>query len=89
MHPGDVKTNIGNNNGWLYKLFYHLLIRPLLKDASISGEAVYYLASEPCLSSVSGRFFNLTIDEKPARHALDRNMGKLIWDMSIQMTESS
>jgi NAD(P)-dependent dehydrogenase (short-subunit alcohol dehydrogenase family) len=89
MHPGDVKTNIGNNNGWLYKLFYHLLIRPLLKDPVISGEAIYYLASAPDMASVSGRFFNLTIDEKPARHALDRSTGKKIWDMSIQMTKSS
>lgn len=86
MHPGDVKTNIGNNNGWLYKLFYRLLIRPLLKDPVISGEAIYYLASAPEMSSISGRFFNLTIDEKPAKHALDRNKGEQIWDISMQMT---
>ncbi len=86
MHPGDVKTNIGNNNGWLYKLFYHLLIRPFLKDPIISGEAIYYLASDPEIHDVSGRFFNLTIDEKPAAHALDRNIGKHIWDISMQMT---
>jgi len=86
MHPGDVKTNIGNNNGWLYKLFYHILIRPLLKDPIISGEAIYYLASDPEMRYISGRFFNLTIDEKPAVHALDRNIGKRIWDMSMQMT---
>jgi NAD(P)-dependent dehydrogenase (short-subunit alcohol dehydrogenase family) len=86
MHPGDVKTNIGNNNGWLYKLFYRLLIRPLLKDPVISGEAIYYLASDPGLSDVSGQFFNLTIDEKPAKHALDRNKGQQIWDISMQMT---
>ncbi len=86
MHPGDVKTNIGNNNGWLYKSFYHLLIRPILKDPIISGEAIYYLAADPEMFDVSGRFFNLTIDEKPAKHALDLNLGKHIWDISMQMT---
>ncbi len=86
MHPGDVRTNIGSNNGWLYKLFYNLLIRPFLKDPAISGEAIYYLASDPEMRHISGRFFNLTIDEKPAAHALDRNIGKRIWDMSMQMT---
>jgi len=86
MHPGDVKTNIGNNNGWFYKLFYRLFIRPLLKDPAISGEAIYYLASDPEMAGVSGRFFNRKIEEKPTRHALDRITGKQIWDMSIKMT---
>ena len=86
MHPGDVKTNIGNNNGWLYKLFFHLVIWPFLKNPAISGEAIYYLASAPEMRDVSGRFFNLTIDEKPAAHALDRSMGKCIWALSMKMT---
>jgi len=86
LHPGDVKTNIGNNNGWLYKWFLHHVTWHFLKDPVISGEAIYYLASDPEMSDVSGRFFNLTIDEKPAAHALDRSMGKRIWELSMKMT---
>ena len=86
MHPGDVKTNIGNNNGWFYRMFNRFLIRPLLKDPVISGEAIYYLASAPEMEHTSGRFFNLTIDEKPASHALDRNLGERIWNLSMKMT---
>jgi len=86
LHPGDVKTNIGNNNGWLYKWFLHHVTWHFLKDPIISGEAIYYLASDPEMSDVSGRFFNLTIDEKPAAHALDRSMGKCIWELSMKMS---
>ncbi|MHC1719400.1 MAG: SDR family oxidoreductase [Clostridiaceae bacterium] len=86
LHPGDVKTNIGNNNGWLYKWFLHHVTWHFLKDPVISGEAIYYLASDPEMRDVSGRFFNLTIDEKPAAHALDRSMGKRIWELSMKMT---
>ena len=86
MHPGDVKTNIGNNNGWLYRMFNKLVIRPLLKDPVISGEAIYYLASAPEMENTNSRFFNLTIEEKPAKHALDRNLGRQIWDISMKMT---
>jgi len=85
LHPGDVKTNIGNNNGWLYKWFLRHVTWHFLKDPIISGEAIYYLASDPEMSDVSGRFFNLTIDEKPAAHALDRSMGKRIWELSMKM----
>ena len=86
MHPGDVKTNIGDNNGPLYRWYLHHIIWRTLKDPAISGEALYYLAAAPELAEVSGRFFHLTIDEKPAKHALDREKGRKIWDVSMQLT---
>lgn len=85
-HPGDVKTNIGHNNGWLYRLFTRYVTGLFLKDATISGPAIGYLASAPELAAVSGRFFHLTHEEKPAPHALDREMGRKIWAISLQMT---
>jgi retinol dehydrogenase 13 len=86
MHPGAVRTNIGMNNGLLYQWYQRYLLWPLLKDARISGEAIYYLAAALEMAEVSGRFFNLTIDEKPAAHALDRSMGKQIWKISETLT---
>jgi NAD(P)-dependent dehydrogenase (short-subunit alcohol dehydrogenase family) len=86
MHPGDVKTNIGNNNGPLYRWFQRIVMGPMLKNPAISGEALYYLAAAPEVAEVSGRFFHLTIDEKPATHAMDRQKGRQIWDLSMQLT---
>jgi retinol dehydrogenase 13 len=85
MHPGDVKTNIGNNNGWLYRLFRHYCINPLLGDPKISGESIYYLAADPDMRDISGKFFHLTIEEKPAKHALDREKGRAIYALSKQL----
>ncbi len=79
MHPGGVKTNIGSNNGWLYRIWLHTVVWHTLKDPVISGEALYYLASAPELSQKSGRYFNLTIDEKPMPHALDEEIRAKIW----------
>jgi NAD(P)-dependent dehydrogenase (short-subunit alcohol dehydrogenase family) len=86
LHPGDVRTNIGSNNGWFYKAFLHRVIWHTLKDPVISGDALYYLASAPEMGTVSGRFFHLTIEEKPAAHALDRKMGKRILALTMKMT---
>ncbi|MCX6032582.1 MAG: SDR family NAD(P)-dependent oxidoreductase [Chloroflexi bacterium] len=86
MHPGDVRTNIGMNNGSLYRWFQRNVIWHILKAPVISGEALYYLAAAPEMADVSGRFFHLTIDEKPAALALDRKVGRLIWESSMQMT---
>lgn len=86
MHPGDVRTNIGNNNGPLYRWWLHNVTWHFLKDPAISGEALYYLAAAPELAGVSGRFFHLTVDEKPAAHALDRELGRRVWDLSLRLT---
>ena len=86
VHPGGVRTNIGNNNGKLYRWFLHHVTWHFLKDPKISGEALYYLASAHELDNVTGKFFNLTIEEKPAKHALDPLKQKQIWDISLKMT---
>jgi len=86
MHPGGVRTNIGNNNGLLYRLFLHNITWHFLKNPKISGEALYYLASSKDLDNVSGKFYNLTIEEKPAKHALDVKLQKEIWEISLEMT---
>lgn len=86
VHPGEVKTNIGMNNELIYRLYKRYFIWWVLKDATISGEAIYYHAAAPEMAEVSGRYFNLTIDEKPAPHALDRELGKRVWTISGQLT---
>ncbi len=86
MHPGEVRSNIGMDNRALYRLYQRYLIWWMLKEPVISGEAIYYLAAAPEMQAVSGRFFNQTIDEKPARYALDRGLGKRIWAISEQLT---
>jgi NAD(P)-dependent dehydrogenase (short-subunit alcohol dehydrogenase family) len=86
MHPGDVRTNIGMNNGPLYRWFQRHVTWHMLKDPAISGEALYYLAAAPEMADVSGRFFHLTVDETPAAPALDRAKSRLVWDVSRQLT---
>jgi NAD(P)-dependent dehydrogenase (short-subunit alcohol dehydrogenase family) len=86
VHPGEVKTNIGMNNELLYRLYKRYLIWWMLKEPEISGNAIYYLAAAPEMAEVNGRFFNLTIDEKPAPHALDRSLGKRVWKISEELT---
>ena len=85
LHPGDVRTGIGRNNGPLYRLFLHSLVWPFLRDVSISGEAIYWLASAPEIEAVSGRYFHLTIEEKPAAHALDDEAAARCWELSRRL----
>ena len=74
------------NNGWLYRWYQTYILSHVLKDPKISGEALYYFAAAPELDNISGKFFNLTTEEKPAAHALDGKIGKQVWDISEELT---
>ncbi len=86
MHPGAVRTNIGMNNGPLYRFYNRFILRWFLKDASVSGEALYYLAAAPEMEEISGHYFNLTIDEIPAPYAVNWQKSKRAFQISEELT---
>jgi len=85
MHPGDVRTNMGENNGRIYRFFKHRLINSTARDPLISAKALYYLGVSGELSGVGGKFFNLTTPETPAPHALDAPMARELWKVSLRL----
>ncbi len=85
MHPGNVKSDMGNNNGRLYLMFKKKLVLSSAKDPDISANALYYLAASDEMKNVSGRFFNLTTEEKPAPHARDRSCIGPVWEKSLEL----
>lgn len=84
-HPGAVKTAIGSNNGFLYRMFFKYVTSLFLKDVSISSSALYYLAASPEMEGISGKFFNLTIEETPAKHATNQDMVQPVYELSKKM----
>jgi retinol dehydrogenase 13 len=85
MHPGNVATNIGNNNGRIYRALKKKMILPSAKDPQVSAKALLYLASAPELAGISGKFFNLTTEETPAPHARDQGAVVAIWNKSLAL----
>lgn len=57
MHPGNVRTNSGQNNGEGYKFLKRLFVDSTARSADISAEALYYLGVSTELETISGRFF--------------------------------
>ena len=86
MHPGEVRTGIGSNNGPLYRWYQRRILWRWLKDVRISGESLHYLAAAPELEGVSGRYFNRTHLERPAPPALDRAVGRRLWEQTVELT---
>lgn len=86
MHPGAVKSNIGSHSGRLYNLYLKYIVGPTLKDPKISASAIYYLATSPEMKGISGNFYNLTNQEKPAPHAQESEFSKEIFIHTMKLT---
>jgi len=87
MHPGNVKTNSGKNNGKLYKFYKKAIIDRNARSIENSSESIYYLAVSDKLNNISGKFFNLTTQEEPAPPALDKEEAERLWNLSIELGE--
>lgn len=85
MHPGNVKTNSGQNNDMIYKFFKKLFVDITARPVEISAEALYYLGVSSELDNKSGKFFNLTTEEEPAPPALDKEAAEELWVLSLEL----
>lgn len=85
MHPGNVRTGIGENNGTLYRWFKNTFVLASARDPAVSAQALLFLAASEELSCVSGSFFNLTAPEKPAPHGIDDSRVEATWEKSLML----
>lgn len=85
MHPGNVKTSSGQNNGPLYKFFKSILVDRTAKTPDIAAEALYYLGVSRNVANKSGVFFNLTTVEDPAPPAVDRDAAQALRELSLEL----
>ncbi|MBN1446608.1 MAG: SDR family NAD(P)-dependent oxidoreductase [Bacteroidetes bacterium] len=86
VHPGAVKTETGQENGPLYRWWKKTFYDPILKTPDISAETLYYCGASRELDGVTGRFFNLTTEEKPAPPARDYDLAVALWNTSLELT---
>lgn len=85
MHPGNVKTNSGQNNGPVYRFFKRILVDSTAKSPEVAAEALYYLGVSADVAGASGGFYNLTTEEEPAPPALDREAATELWTLSHRL----
>jgi len=85
MHPGNVQTNSGQNNGIIYKYFKRLILDRNAQSSDFAAEALYYLGVSDEVASSSGKFYNLTTEEEPAPPALDMAAAEKLWEISLEL----
>lgn len=88
VDPGGVATNLGRNNGlmsWLRHLGYYIMKRQLI-GARRGAETVVFLATEPSMGSVTGKYFyeKHAVESSPASQ--DRTAAERVWSLSLDLT---
>ncbi len=85
LHPGFVKTQIGNKNAsWYSNLFWSIITLGAISVEDGAKTSVY-LASSPEVKGVTGKYFDKCKEKKPAALAFDKELGKQLWKKSEEL----
>ena len=86
LHPGVLSTGIWKNTPRAACLFVRAFPW-IMKPADAGGEAVMNLVGDPSGDGVTGRYFNVRVEEAPSPKALDEPLAHELWERSLVWTE--
>jgi NAD(P)-dependent dehydrogenase (short-subunit alcohol dehydrogenase family) len=85
LHPGAVATGLGKNNGRL-ATFLIKLLSPFFRSPERGAETSVYLATDPAVANVSGRYFAKCREARPSAAASDVAVARRLWEVSERLT---
>jgi NAD(P)-dependent dehydrogenase (short-subunit alcohol dehydrogenase family) len=86
LHPGFVKTDIGNKDTqWYSKLLWTIMSRLAAISVEDGAETSVYLATSDEVKGVSGKYFDKRKEKDPSLLSKDKNLQKELWRVSEQL----
>ena len=83
VHPGGVATNIADNSS-LLKQAIVFLVKPFLKSPEEGAKTSIFVASNPKLELVSGKYFKNEREGNPHKQSFDENLQERLWEMTLK-----
>lgn len=87
LHPGVIASGFALNNkgvvGTLWKL-----MSPFLMSSENGAKTTLFLATNPSVATVSGKYFSRCKVRAPSREARDAAVAKRLWDVSEQLVRA-
>lgn len=78
LHPGTVATNLEGLPGWL---------KPFISSPDKGARSSVWLATAPEAAGLSGQYVVDARPRKPARRALDTELRKRLWTLSLEQLQ--
>jgi NAD(P)-dependent dehydrogenase (short-subunit alcohol dehydrogenase family) len=85
LHPGIVNTNFASDSFKAFKILMQLG-QPFMRTSQKGAETTLYLATEPSLESVSGKYFKNCKPVRSSKITHDEALGRRLWLYSEQQT---
>lgn len=82
LHPGVVKTNIGNKNNKSWISLVWTLMKPFMISEAKGAKTSVYLATSPEALTTSGKYWENQKEVNPSDLALDEALAKRLWEYS-------
>lgn len=86
LHPGFVRTRIGDNVGGMSSAIFWFLKFAFARSVKKGAETVVYLASSLYVADVSGQYFFDRKPHKPTAAALNDEDARRLWQESVRLT---
>lgn len=85
LHPGVVRTHIGDKHTNCYTALLWMLYKPFMRSTRCGARTSIYLALSPEVDDVKGRFFDQNqACRKPSLAACDPDLARKLWEWSEQ-----
>ena len=85
LHPGMVRTGLGQNNGGVAATIAGLFMYPLALSPARGAETSVYLASSPEVAAANGRYFARKRESRLSSEARDADAARRLWEISAEL----
>jgi NAD(P)-dependent dehydrogenase (short-subunit alcohol dehydrogenase family) len=89
VHPGWVRTDFGHRNQPLAWRLMIAVVVPFMRSPEKGAETVVYLASDPEVVTVTGKYFHDLKPRRSSRLSYDEVVAARLWQVSEELTARS
>lgn len=89
LHPGVVRTEIGQKSGSLLAKVLWTAFKPFMLTARQGAQTSLHVATSPKLAGVSGKYFEKSRETRSVDHAYDSELAGKLWARSEELCEIS
>jgi retinol dehydrogenase-14 len=86
VHPGWVRTDFGRQNQPLAWRLMIALVAPFMRSPERGAETVVYLAADPKVETVMGKYFRDLKPKRSSKHSYDEAVAARLWQVSEELT---
>lgn len=86
VHPGGIPTNLLRHHSAM-NVIVSLIFKYVLKNIQQGAATTCYVALNPQVKGITGKYFMDSNIANPNSHAKDAELAKKLWDFSLRLTD--